>query len=49
MDLFVGKKATRTLTLNADHVQTFADLTEDAGRVPSQLQEISTFTLRLHP
>ncbi len=29
MDLFVGKKATRTLTLNADHVQTFADLTGD--------------------
>ena len=29
MDLFVGKKATRTLTLNADHVQTFAELTGD--------------------
>ena len=29
MDLFVGKKATRTLTLHADHVQTFADLTGD--------------------
>ncbi len=29
MDLFVGKKATRTLTLNAAHVQTFADLTGD--------------------
>ena len=29
MDLFVGKKATRTLTLNADHVKTFADLTGD--------------------
>ena len=29
MDLFVGKKPTRTLTLNADHVQTFADLTGD--------------------
>ncbi len=29
MDLFVGKKVTRTLTLNADHVQTFADLTGD--------------------
>ncbi len=29
MDLFVGKTATRTLTLNADHVQTFADLTGD--------------------
>ncbi len=29
MELFVGKKATRTLTLNADHVQTFADLTGD--------------------
>ncbi len=29
MDLFVGKKATRTLTLNADHDQTFADLTGD--------------------
>ncbi len=29
MDLFVGKKATRTLTLNAEKVQTFADLTGD--------------------
>ena len=29
MDLFVGKKVTRTLTLSADHVQTFADLTGD--------------------
>ena len=29
MDLFVGKKATRTITLNADHVKTFADLTGD--------------------
>ncbi len=29
MDLFVGKKATRTLTLNADHVQIFAELTGD--------------------
>ncbi len=29
MDLFVGQTATRTLTLNADHVQTFADLTGD--------------------
>jgi acyl dehydratase len=29
MDLFVGKKATRTLTLNAENVQTFADLTGD--------------------
>jgi acyl dehydratase len=29
MDLFVGKKATRTLTLNAEQVQTFADLTGD--------------------
>ena len=28
-DLFVGKTVTRTLTLNADHVQTFADLTGD--------------------
>ena len=28
-DLFVGKKATRTLTLNAEKVQTFADLTGD--------------------
>ncbi len=49
MDLFVGKKATRTFTLNADHVQSFADLPVDAGRFPSQLQEISTFTLRLQP
>ena len=49
MDLFVGKKATRTLTLNAEHVQTFAELPADAGRVPSQLQEISPFTLRLQP
>ena len=31
MDLFVGKKATRTLTLTADHVQTFADLTGDCN------------------
>ena len=29
MDLFVGKKATRSLTLNAENVQTFADLTGD--------------------
>ncbi len=29
MDLFVGKKATRTLTLNAEKIQTFADLTGD--------------------
>ena len=29
MDLFVGKKATRSLTLNAQNVQTFADLTGD--------------------
>ncbi len=29
MDLFVGKKATRTLTLNAKKIQTFADLTGD--------------------
>ena len=29
MDIFVGKKATRTLTLNAENVQTFADLTGD--------------------
>ena len=29
MDLFVGKKSTLTPTLNADHVQTFADLTGD--------------------
>ncbi len=29
MDVFVGKKATRTLTLNAAHGQTFADLTGD--------------------
>ena len=29
MDLFVGKKATRTLTLSAEKVQTFADLTGD--------------------
>ena len=28
-DLFVGKKATRTLTLDAEKVQTFADLTGD--------------------
>jgi len=28
-DLFVGKKATRTLTLDAAKVQTFADLTGD--------------------
>jgi len=28
-DLFVGKKATRTLTLDAKKVQTFADLTGD--------------------
>ncbi len=31
MDLFVVKKATRTLTLTADHVQTFADLTGDCN------------------
>ncbi len=31
MELFVGKKATRTLTLNAAHVQTFADLTGDCN------------------
>ena len=29
MDIFVGKKATRSLTLNAQNVQTFADLTGD--------------------
>ena len=28
-DVFVGKKATRTLTLDAEKVQTFADLTGD--------------------
>ena len=28
-DLFVGQKATRTLTLDAEKVQTFADLTGD--------------------
>ncbi len=33
MELFVGKKATRTLTLNAEHVQTFADLTGDSNRL----------------
>ena len=30
-DLFVGKKATRTLTLDAEKVQTFADLTGDCN------------------
>ena len=29
MDLFVGKKASRTITLTADHVKTFAALTGD--------------------
>ena len=40
MDLFVGKTATRTLTLNADHVQTFADLTGDYN--PLHFDESST-------
>ena len=29
MDLFVGQKATRSITLTAEHVKTFAELTGD--------------------
>ena len=29
MDLFVGKKVTRSITLKAEHVRTFAELTGD--------------------
>ena len=32
--LFAGKKATRTLTLDAERVQTFADLTGDYNPLP---------------
>jgi hypothetical protein len=40
MDIAVGQKATRTLTLTATHVKTFAELTRDHNSLHAEVLSI---------